>query len=165
MLKVHMVSKGFRKTFYFPLQSLFNSDILIHALFFQWLNVFRSSTVKFFNLRANLTDVRTEVLAGFTTFISMSYILFVQPAMLAQAGMDKGAVFTATVAVSIFGTLMMAFIANMPIAINWYGNQLSFRLLSCFATRILMARSIERHALGWIAIFNRCDNADSRLDY
>lgn len=74
--------------------------------------------MKFFNLRANHTDVRTEVLAGFTTFISMSYILFVQPAMLAQAGMDKGAVFTATAAVSIFGTLMMAFIANMPIAIS-----------------------------------------------
>ncbi len=74
--------------------------------------------MKFFNLRANHTDVRTEVLAGFTTFISMSYILFVQPAMLAQAGMDEGAVFTATAAVSIFGTLMMAFIANMPIAIS-----------------------------------------------
>ncbi|WP_419154183.1 NCS2 family permease [Weissella viridescens] len=74
--------------------------------------------MKFFNLRANHTDVRTEVLAGFTTFISMSYILFVQPAMLAQAGMDKGAVFTVTAAVSIFGTLMMAFIANMPIAIS-----------------------------------------------
>ncbi|MBM7617609.1 AGZA family xanthine/uracil permease-like MFS transporter [Weissella uvarum] len=72
----------------------------------------------FFKLKNNGTTVKAEVLAGFTTFISMSYILFVQPEMLAQAGMDKGAVFTATALVSIFGTLMMALIANMPIAIS-----------------------------------------------
>ncbi|KRN77294.1 NCS2 family permease [Weissella minor] len=71
-----------------------------------------------FKVKSHGSSVRTEILAGFTTFISMSYILFVQPEMLAQAGMDHGAVFTATALVSIVGTLLMAFIANMPVAIS-----------------------------------------------
>ncbi|MCW0953712.1 NCS2 family permease [Weissella ceti] len=74
--------------------------------------------MQFFKLAQHGTSVRKEITAGFTTFISMSYILFVQPEMLSQAGMDKGAVFTATALVTIFGTLMMALIANMPIAIS-----------------------------------------------
>lgn len=74
--------------------------------------------MQFFKLAQHGTTVRNEITAGFTTFISMSYILFVQPEMLSQAGMDKGAVFTATALVTIFGTLMMALIANMPIAVS-----------------------------------------------
>ena len=51
---------------------------------------------KFFKLKENNTDVKTEVLAGITTFMTMAYILAVNPGILAEAGMDQGAVFTAT---------------------------------------------------------------------
>ena len=71
---------------------------------------------KFFKLTEKGTDVRTEVLAGLTTFFAMSYILFVNPAMLAQTGMPKQGVFLATIIGSVAGTLMMAFFANLPYA-------------------------------------------------
>ncbi len=63
------------------------------------------------------TTVKKEMLAGLTTFISMSYILFVNADILGDAGMDKGAVFTATAISAIIGCLLMAFLANYPIAI------------------------------------------------
>jgi len=56
--------------------------------------------------------VRAEVLAGLTTFMTMSYILFVQPAVLSSTGMDFQAVLASTCLVSAIGTLMMAFLAN-----------------------------------------------------
>ncbi len=72
---------------------------------------------KFFRLKENNTDVRTEVLAGITTFMTMAYILAVNPSILAAAGMDQGAVFTATALASLLGTLLMAFLANYPFAL------------------------------------------------
>lgn len=69
---------------------------------------------KFFKLKENGTDVKTEVLAGITTFMTMAYILAVNPSILAAAGMDQGAVFTATALASLIGTLLMAFLANYP---------------------------------------------------
>lgn len=71
---------------------------------------------KFFKLTEKGSDVRTEVLAGLTTFFAMSYILFVNPAMLAQTGMPKQGVFLATIIGAVAGTLMMAFFANLPYA-------------------------------------------------
>ena len=71
---------------------------------------------KFFKLTEKGTDIRTEVLAGLTTFFAMSYILFVNPAMLAQTGMPKQGVFLATIIGAVAGTLMMAFFANLPYA-------------------------------------------------
>ena len=62
------------------------------------------------------TTVRRELLAGFTTFISMAYILFVNPSVLGAAGMDKGAVFTATALASALGCLLMGILAKYPIA-------------------------------------------------
>ena len=70
-----------------------------------------------FNLAANGTTVRTELLAGATTFLTMSYIVFVQPAVLGAAGMDPGAVFTATCIATAVATLLMGFLANYPIAV------------------------------------------------
>ena len=70
-----------------------------------------------FNLAAAGTTARTEVLAGTTTFLTMAYIVFVQPAVLGAAGMDAGAVFTATCLASAFATLLMAWLANYPIAV------------------------------------------------
>ena len=71
---------------------------------------------KLFKLKENGTDVRTEVLAGLTTFFAMSYILFVNPQMLSQTGMPAQGVFLATIIGAVAGTLMMAFYANLPYA-------------------------------------------------
>lgn len=72
---------------------------------------------RFFKLKANKTTVKTEFLAGFTTFLTMSYILFINPTILAQTGMDKGAVFVATCLAAAFGSALMGLIANYPIAL------------------------------------------------
>lgn len=71
---------------------------------------------KLFKLKENGTDVRTEVLAGLTTFFAMSYILFVNPQILSQTGMPAQGVFLATIIGAVAGTLMMAFYANLPYA-------------------------------------------------
>jgi AGZA family xanthine/uracil permease-like MFS transporter len=70
-----------------------------------------------FALTANRTTVRTEVLAGITTFMTMAYIVFVQPTVLGAAGMDSGAVMTATCLATALATALMALLANYPIAI------------------------------------------------
>lgn len=72
---------------------------------------------KFFHLKENGTNVKTEVIAGITTFMTMAYILAVNPDILAATGMDKGAVFTATALASLLGTLLMALFANYPFAL------------------------------------------------
>lgn len=70
-----------------------------------------------FKLSANGTTVKREIVAGITTFIAMSYILFVNPTVLSAAGMNKGAVFVATALTAIVGCVAMAFIANYPLAV------------------------------------------------
>jgi len=70
-----------------------------------------------FDLTAHGTTIRTEIVAGLTTFLTMAYIVFVQPAVLSAAGMDFGAVLTATCLSTAFATLLMAFLANYPIAV------------------------------------------------
>ncbi len=77
-----------------------------------------SSMAKFFHFEERGTNFRTETIAGITTFVSMVYILFVNPNVLGVSGMDKGAVFTATAVASAFGCFMMGLIANYPIAIS-----------------------------------------------
>lgn len=72
---------------------------------------------QFFKLKAHGTDVKTEIVAGATTFLSMVYILAVNPSILAASGMDSGAVFTATAVSACIATLFMAFFANYPIAL------------------------------------------------
>ena len=72
---------------------------------------------KLFQLRAHNTNVRTEILAGLTTFLTMAYILFVNPSMLAETGMDKGAVFVATCLAAAIGSALMGLLANYPIAL------------------------------------------------
>ncbi|MFD1471946.1 NCS2 family permease [Companilactobacillus mishanensis] len=72
---------------------------------------------RLFHLEEAKTNVRREILAGITTFVSMAYILFVNPQVLGEAGMDKGAVFTATALSAILGSVLMALLANYPIAI------------------------------------------------
>ncbi len=71
---------------------------------------------KFFKLKENGTNVRTEIMAGLTTFFAMAYILFVNPNILSQSGMPWGAVFLATIIASVVGTLVMGLVANVPYA-------------------------------------------------
>lgn len=72
---------------------------------------------RFFRLQENRTGIATELLAGFTTYLAMSYIIFVNPAILAGAGMDFGAVFVATCVAAALGTLIMGLYANYPVAL------------------------------------------------
>ena len=72
---------------------------------------------RLFHLSENNTTIKRECLAGLTTLVSMAYILFVNPIILGDAGMDAGAVFTATALSAIIGCLLMGFLANYPIAI------------------------------------------------
>ncbi|MBC8589826.1 NCS2 family permease [Wansuia hejianensis] len=69
---------------------------------------------KFFRLKENNTDVKTEVLAGITTFMTMAYILAINPLILSDAGMDPGGVFTATALAATLATLIMALYAKYP---------------------------------------------------
>jgi len=87
---------------------------------------------RYFRLRENHTTVRTELLGGATTFMTMSYIIFVQPAILSQAGMDKGAVMAATCIASAVATLLTGLLANYPIAqAPAMGHNIFFAVIVC----------------------------------
>ena len=72
---------------------------------------------KLFGFEKGTHNLRTEIMAGATTFLTMAYILAVQPSIMENAGMDKGAVFTATALISAFATLLMALYAKLPFAL------------------------------------------------
>lgn len=73
---------------------------------------------KLFKLQENNTNVRTEIMAGITTFMTMAYILAVNPRILGDAGMDSTAVLLATCIASFIGTILMAFMANLPFVLS-----------------------------------------------
>src|SRR5574344_2256934 len=70
-----------------------------------------------FNLKERGTTVGREIVAGLTTFLAMTYILAVNPGMLGMTGMDAGSVFTATALSAAIATLVMGFVANLPVAL------------------------------------------------
>ena len=72
---------------------------------------------KFFGMNAKGTNVRTEIVAGLTTFFTMAYIMFVNPDILSLTGMNKGGVFVATILATVIGTLIMGLVANVPYAV------------------------------------------------
>lgn len=72
---------------------------------------------KFFKLTENKTDARTEIIAGITTFMTMAYIIFVNPEILSSTGMDKGAVMTATIISAGLTTILMGLLTNYPFAL------------------------------------------------
>lgn len=76
----------------------------------------KQTLTTFFKLDELNTSIKREILAGFTTFISMAYILFVNPTILGASGMDQGAVFTATALASALGCILMGLTTNYPIA-------------------------------------------------
>src|SRR4026207_1668884 len=101
-----------------------------------------------FGLAAHGTTVRTELLAGLTTFLTMAYIVFVQPAVLSAAGMDFGAVLVATCLATAFATTLMALMANYPIAVAPAMGHNFF-----FAYSVVVAMHVPwRTALGAVAI-------------
>ena len=73
---------------------------------------------KLFKLKAHGTTVKTELMAGLTTFMTMAYILAVNPSILSAAGMDATAVLMATCLASFIGSICMAFMANIPFALS-----------------------------------------------
>ena len=86
----------------------------------------------YFGFRENNTNLRIETLAGVTTFMTMSYIIFVQPAVLGAAGMDKGAVMVATCIASALSTILMGLLANYPIALApAMGHNVFFAVVVC----------------------------------
>ena len=104
----------------------------------------------FFRLKDHNTTVKTEIFAGLTTFLTMAYIIFVNPDILAKAGIDKNAVFVATCVAAAIGTLIMGLYANYPIAMApgmglnafftfascyGYGGQMANRPRRCFCLR------------------------------
>ncbi len=72
---------------------------------------------RLFKLSEHNTNVKTELVAGLTTFLTMAYILFVNPDILSTTGMDKGSLFTATAVAAAIGCLIMGFVANFPVAL------------------------------------------------
>ncbi len=90
-----------------------------------WLN-------RYFKLEENKTSIRTEMVGGITTFMTMSYIIFVQPAILSAAGMDQGAVMVATCVSSAIATLLMGLLARYPIALApAMGHNVFFAIIVC----------------------------------
>lgn len=98
-----------------------NSPTLAQCALFSWAapRLFKGARMleTTFKLSEHGTTVRTEVLAGITTFLTMAYIMFVNPLILSEAGMDHGAVFVATCLAAAIGTLIMGLYANYPIAL------------------------------------------------
>jgi len=74
---------------------------------------------RFFKLKENQTSVKTEILAGLTTFMTMAYILAVNPDILSATGMDKNALFTATALSAMAATLVMALVARLPCSMHF----------------------------------------------
>ena len=81
---------------------------------------------KFFKIKERGSDFRTEILAGFTTFFTMAYIIIVNPAILQSAGIPKGPSMVATILAAFFGTILMGVYANRPFAIAPYMGENAF---------------------------------------
>ena len=95
-----------------------------------------------FKLREHGTTARTEVIAGFTTFLTMVYIVFVNPQILGVAGMDTSAVFVTTCLIAAFGSIMMGLFANLPVALAP-----AMGLNAFFAFVVVQAMGLPWHSL------------------
>ena len=103
---------------------------------------------RFFRLQASGTNVKREIVAGCTTFMTLSYIIFVQPAVLSSAGMDANAVMVATCVASALAMVLMAFLANYPIALApAMGHNFYFVFTVCLTLGVSW-----QHALGAVFI-------------
>ena len=96
---------------------------------------------RFFKLKENNTSIRTEMVGGVTTFMTMSYIIFLQPAVLSLTGMDSGAVMVATCISSALATLLMGLLALALMLGQWHylGDIFAGTLVGCAAGAATMA--------------------------
>ncbi len=112
---------------------------------------------KLFHLKENKTDVKTEVMAGITTFMTMAYILAVNPNILSASGMDRGSVFTATALSAFIASCLMALLSNYPFVLapgmgperilylhccTWYGLHLATGTVSGMCGRYYLYPSV-----------------------
>ena len=98
---------------------------------------------KLFQLQASGTTVKREIVAGCTTFMTLSYIIFVQPTVLSAAGMDSGAVMAATCITSAFAMVLMALLANYPIALApGMGHNFYFTFTVCLTLGIAWQQAL-----------------------
>jgi AGZA family xanthine/uracil permease-like MFS transporter len=98
---------------------------------------------RLFKLKEHGTNARTEVLAGLTTFVTMAYIMFVNPQILSKTGMDAGAVFVATILAASIATFIMAFVANVPYALApGMGMNAFFTFTVCMGMKIPWAQAL-----------------------
>ena len=103
---------------------------------------------RLFHLRDNNTDVKTEILGGTTTFMTMAYIVFLNPALLSQTGMDYGAVMTATCLTAALATAIMGLYARYPIAqAPGMGENFVFALSAIPAAEVMIAAGVKSGAL------------------
>lgn len=107
---------------------------------------------RFFKLKENGTTVRTEILAGITTFVTMAYIIVVNPAILTNAGYPIGPTTVATIVVAVFGCLLMALYANKPIAVAPYMGENAFIAFSLTAITIAGQHITWQQRLGTVFV-------------
>ena len=107
---------------------------------------------KYFDYQKHKTDFKTEVIAGVSTFLTMAYIMFLNPVILADGGFDFGGVFTATALAAALACFIAAFLCkNMASRFStWYGNKCFYSLWSLFGNGIYTRRS------SWCCIGCRC---------
>ena len=121
---------------------------------------------RYFGLTENGTNVRTEFIAGITTFLTMVYIMFVNPQILGNAGMDKGAVFVATCIAAAVSTLVMALYANYPIALApGMGLNAFFAFTVVLGLQIYLAAGAGRRVLLGRAVLPHLDLRDPRIHH
>ena len=102
---------------------------------------------KLFHLKENHTDVKTEIMAGITTFMTMAYILAVNPNILSAAGMDRGAIFTATALSSFIATCLMALLSITRLSVAGMG------LNAYFAYTVVLGDGIYSWQQALVAVF------------
>ena len=139
---------------------------------------------KIFHLKENHTDVKTEVMAGITTFMTMAYILAVNPSILSASGMDANAVLIATSLASFVGTALMALLANYPFALapgmglNAYfaytvvltmGYSWQLALMAVFVEGIIfivlsLTNVREGHFANWVIIYSPLQMASDLIE-
>ena len=120
---------------------------------------------KLFHLKENHTDVKTEIMAGITTFMTMAYILAVNPNILSAAGMDRGAVFTATALSSFIATCLMALLSNYPFVLApGMGLNAYFAYTVVLGMGYSWQQALERYAAALPFVPSGCQKSAVKLD-
>src|SRR5262245_50792531 len=112
----------------------------------------RMNSIRLFQLQERKTTIRTEVLGGVTTFITMAYIIVVNPAILSAAGIPVGPSTVATILAAVFGSLLMGLYANRPIAVAPYMGENAFIAFSLAAWHVTVEQRLGAVFVGGAAL-------------